>query len=101
MNHTPGPWTATSYDTADGDEGGTVLHRITAHAAGAAVADQVFTEADARLIAAAPAMIEALRVIAENGPVGPDDDPERHSQTRKYLRALKLARAALAKATGR
>lgn len=60
MQHTPGPWTATSYDTADGDEGGTVLHRITAHAAGAAVADQIFTESDARLIAAAPDLLAAL-----------------------------------------
>lgn len=79
MKHTPGPWTVASYDTADGDEGGTVLHRITAHAAGAAVADQVFTESDARLIAAAPAMADALQKALLHMLTGhklADTDPE-------------------------
>lgn len=99
MNHTPGPWTVASYDTADGDEGGTILHRITAPAARAAVADQVFTESDARLIAAAPAMADALQKALLHMLTGhklADTDPE--AAWAHIHKAEDIARAALAAA---
>jgi hypothetical protein len=72
--HTPGPWTVS---------GGTIrnLH-------GHLVADFHSTDADARLIAAAPELLAALRSIADSDPDAPEF----------IACAMAVARAAIAKA---
>lgn len=73
--HTPGPWTIESWS---GDEA-----IITANVGGRKVhVTLTCVKADAQLIAAAPEMFDALRLIAERGGAWSD-----------------IARAAIAKAT--
>ena len=52
-----------------------------------------FNEADARLIAAAPDLLEALKPFLE-------DDIYDGDHTRELVKAVKIARAAIAKAEG-
>lgn len=54
--HTPGPWTTEGADITNGypEQGARVL-----------IAEKVFSEHDAALIAAAPAMYEALQTLVE------------------------------------
>lgn len=81
--HTPGPWAA---DIAHEQHRAVVRHGMTPIAemwmTGQPMAER---EANARLIAAAPKMLDALRSYVELG----------HSDT-----AMREARAAIAKATG-
>ena len=79
--HTPGPWAtreSATHVTVTNARGDAVFHddkRIPG------------VMADARLIAAAPELLEALKVLVENGGIGPEQ-------------MFHDARAAIAKATG-
>lgn len=81
IKHTPGPW---KYCRTSGFDYGSTIYRIPG------ICTNVDTEADARLIAAAPellAFIEEYVYAFENGMAG-----------ESYL--LKIAKTAIAKATG-
>jgi hypothetical protein len=80
VKHTPGPWTATLYDED--------FHTIET-SAGVAVAEG-YNKADARLIAAAPDLLEALCNVLSYVPHG--DMP---------VTIYDNARAAIAKAEGK
>jgi hypothetical protein len=99
VSHTPGPWEV--------DE----PHQVWAPSAGEYVAitqvedretiprDQV--EANARLIAAAPELLEAIKELLEVADPDSSDGYEMEWQWRETLeRAQDRARAAIAKATG-
>ena len=79
--HSPGPWPtreSATHVTVTNARGDAVFHddkRIPG------------VMADARLIAAAPELLEALKVLVENGGIGPEQ-------------MFHNARAAIAKATG-
>lgn len=88
--HTPGPWLEPCTYGASRFEVQGDGRRV-------AVVDKID---DARLIAAAPDLLAALLVIAENGPLGPEGEPGCHYIHGKLRRAVLLARAAVAKATG-
>ena len=83
--HTPGPWHI----------GGRTILRPTLtifhKPFGLGDVAEVYEEANARLIAAAPELLEALKEIADTDPVDAALDPQR---------AVRIARAAIAKATG-
>lgn len=85
--HTKGPWIVepgvhgARIHTADGED---------------MVAEGICNASDARLVAAAPELLEALRRIAYE-PFGPSDAT--HEQVLDAI--TELARAAIAKATGR
>ena len=97
MNHTPGPWAMQVFTAANGD-----LCPGVVGANGAAVA-WLNNETDARLIACAPALLEALRRI-----VASDDayltinatDGDDIARMVEYAAAFDTARAAIKKATG-
>jgi hypothetical protein len=80
VGHTPEPW------TQDGPRvyGGADCEVVAA----------VTREADGRVIAAAPRMLEALRMALEALTDGETSEPV------AYLPAIRAARAAIAKATG-
>ena len=78
---TPGPWAC-----HDGIE--TYAHRVSSHRLSPAVCD-VYRSADARLIAAAPELLEALQTMVRVSDEG-----------RRPRAARNKARAAIAKATG-
>lgn len=90
--HTPGPWASNKYTTSvsvplkaiDCERIGFSIVFVNGHREKEAVAN-------ARLIAAAPDLLEALKEIADTDPVDAALDPQR---------AVRIARAAIAKATG-
>ena len=90
MSHTPGPWSAVScrvgWYIASAPDGAIVVD--TGDAEGRY--GPIESEANARLIAAAPELLAALQAIAE-GCSFPEDDVQRAIRDR--------ARAAIAKAT--
>ena len=91
--HTPGPWKVDKELTSRsgewliamdaGDKGRGIAIAETRVATGAELAN-------ARLIAAAPELLEALQLIADTDPVDAALDPQR---------AVRIAQAAIAKAT--
>lgn len=88
--HTPGPWVVEGSDITNDypDQGSRIL-----------IAEKVAIESDAHLIAAAPAMYEALQamVIANHGlPINPMDEKDEICR-----RALEKAQKALAQAEGK
>ena len=87
--HTPGPWRV-------GDAGHTVFGPPNGNPSPETIAN-VRGRSNARLIAAAPEMLEALKSIAD-GIVMDQSKPYDHIDT--VLAYQKLARAAIAKATG-
>jgi hypothetical protein len=100
--HTPGPWTAVEdelvpergciYVEAKDTFGSSDMETI-AEAYKLNSFDTEQQEANARLIAAAPTMLEALRaVVGALGPLKP---------TQETLKSYQLAEAAIAKAEGR
>ena len=94
---TPGPWTvhfAEGTKVRDAREA-TVASLSHTHLSGRRDSDEVF--ANARLIAAAPCMFEALRKI-DGGWISDDIDEEDLEAT--IVEFQKIARAALAKARG-
>ena len=86
--HTPGPWfvPAPTYRTlyVEARIGNMMLQEV---ASCGPTADPAQQAANARLIAAAPELLEALKVLVENGGIGPEQ-------------MFHDARAAIAKATG-
>jgi hypothetical protein len=94
VSHTPGPWIVTEDSYIRQAEGEKRLYI-------AALVDiphrlEGKTEANARLIAAAPELLEALKVIANRLTKGP-----RHNGKSKVQQAITaVAEAAIAKATG-
>ena len=77
MTHTPGPWIISGWAIRMSDG-----HRLASF-------DMMPDKDDARLIAAAPELLEALETFVSEA----DDPPDRQ-------RAYKLAKAAIAKAKG-
>ena len=94
QQHTPGPWKCSQYlghpawsvhmDAGDRGRGSTIVD-------GVAGIDLEQRLANARLIAAAPDLLEALELIASTDPVDAALDPQR---------AMRVAKAAIAKALG-
>lgn len=103
MKHTPGPW---SIDRGTGHEQLIMaedLHIATIHRP----LEGYWTRENARLIAAAPEMLEALKWFVENDDTNEGDDPlpERGGLSwdqinAYYLEGKRKAIAALAKAEG-
>jgi hypothetical protein len=93
MKHTPGPWIAVgTYVEHPNDKKADICTCDTALIGQGHLGRSYEEEcANARLIAAAPEMLEALRLIAETEWVDVALDPQR---------AVRLARAAIARATG-
>ena len=87
--HTPGPWDVTGCKFPDDDMGG-VYYRVQAEGIDASAAN-------ARLIAAAPELLEALEVLADAlaNPVRPG-----HIAYRSKADLIGRAERAIAKATG-
>ena len=99
--HTPGPWRADGFDVVrDGSypEGGNKeFHLATT---GYALADPDVRRANARLIAAAPELLEVLLLIDETIGDAIVHEYDKEHQTRIGA-AMFRARAAIAKAEGR
>jgi len=104
MNYTPGPWAARKFKTNRSDDGviyhffgkrsnggyGDTWYKLTE---GGGRDDPLETAANARLITAAPDLLDALRLVLQAAPLNhPDDDIEQFD----WVRA---ARAAITKAT--
>jgi len=106
--HTPGPWIAHKKTSPDCSEG---THYITCangalgywrgHKQGHTDSSWVLNKADARLIAAAPELLEALSelIAAGDNSMRPTDGDDVAAMIR-FGEAEKAARAAIAKATG-
>lgn len=100
MTHTPGPWKASFGDLirvfATELPGVTVcgVHKIGRQVGEYTPEAEVQCKANARLIAAAPDMLAALKLAEEHLPFIADDNPE-------ASHALVQVRAAVAKAEGR
>lgn len=96
VKHTPGPW---EYGEERGlcreihADNGPELFAIAQTRHG----DPEICEANARLIAAAPELLEALIAFRDGGPQGGQNFAEWHES---YRPAIDKARAAIAKATG-
>lgn len=95
--HTPGPWLITDSGTFVYALNGRGSNRfwLSVSAAGPDHATQAEREANARLIAAAPELLEALQWYVDNDGTNigqPGNEP--------YEAGLNRARAAIAKATG-
>ena len=91
--HTPGPWTTEGADITNGypEQGARVF-----------IAEKVFSEHDAALIAAAPAMYEALKACLESLRVAMrfDDGDVFGVDHNDTVDAMGLAETALAQAEG-
>lgn len=87
--HTPGPWEYTGYWPDDEWEISPILYKPQGENL---YQDGCFNEADAKLIAAAPALLEALEAI-----VSLDDSVENYQ---KLCDAMQSARIAISKARG-
>jgi hypothetical protein len=93
--HTPGPW---RYLPGDGLEWRTSVQRGTEGGFVVRGTSREREEADARLIAAAPELLEALKEITSDYADRFDlDDPSTNPGIKS---SIKQARAAIAKATG-
>lgn len=92
--HTPGPWerrwTHTSYGERT-EETGRIVHQRLGTICHLVMADDV--DANARLIAAAPDLLEALEQMVASAPPHPVEHPSMSN-------AWAVARAAIAKARG-
>lgn len=92
--HTPGPWTVldepNQLDDGGEDDVGSVAYMVESRKAGAFVAQHIYIDADASLIAAAPELLEALQALMAR------DLESRLSG----FPEVAAARAAIAKATG-
>lgn len=93
MRHTPGPWTVKVIDTISDEPA--YWHITDTH--GGVVGDvQSVNAADARLIAAAPDLLAALKHALERFEAIPDHRDE----IGVYRKAAQMARAAIAQAEG-
>ncbi len=102
QQHTPGPWRVSESDTVVGPSGNVVAEccGYSVQATDAAQRKQGGREANARLIAAAPDLLAALRSLFENCAMihsqWGDNDNKKEADA-----AIASARAAIAKAEGR
>lgn len=105
--HTPGPWYVTPYKTSIGvtsrPDGG-YAHRIAEcdywNPAGNGQPDREAAEANARLIASAPDLLETLRKIAGGNVEGLGDSLLQGNATSAVFILQSIANAAIAKALG-
>ena len=91
VQFTPGPWVGYT----NTDEGRHIISE--AYAQDVIVCEQVHTDADISIIAAAPAMYEALQAIMDCV----DLDNKRHHYGTALRKGYEQAKAALAQAEGR
>ena len=101
--HTPGPWMFDATLKGDGSFGGSYI--VSNNAKRTWPLAEVYREDNARLIAAAPELLEALKEIAELNTMYP---PNYNTMTEAqkcewthYGKFAVIARAAIAKATGK
>ena len=110
VKHTPGPWFLDGYPVKD-DPFGRIRYQVVA--TGKTIAKTYYSsyeggptnaEADTRLIAAAPDLLEALKLayiaMQHMGNYLRDIDALDEDEDAQYDTASKAARAAIAKATG-
>lgn len=96
-SHTPGPWRAEKHpqhDHAHRSELWTIIAGEPDDCCDAEIAQVIAyeAEANARLIAAAPVLLEALRILAnEMACYGPEDDPDTFAAYRGALAAIAKA----------
>ena len=99
--HTPGPWRAGRNipTRVYNDDGWLIASTIDDYEEPLPEPERYETQkADARLIAAAPDMLETLRGILARASGAPHDDPE--LAAREFERIMRMARDAIAKAEG-
>lgn len=89
--HTPGPWEAVEY-TEGGNSAFVRIGNITVEGSYRGGDSDTLSIADARLIAAAPDLLEALQALLVRVTKGYDGLPQGHG--------VRIAAAAIAKATG-
>lgn len=102
LKHTPGPWTILGRATISNEGNEEGVDEIVADDGALTVAYVTGQEvADARLIAAAPEMLEALAIIVANAVVQPDASMGGMTDTYAVpLDDIEAARALLSKITG-
>jgi hypothetical protein len=93
--HTPGPWKQ-AIGPKFGETDIMALHSVTAIATVYTGVNGTDGNANARLIAAGPEMLEALKGLLANAP-----PPKRIKDDFSYILYLEAARTAIAKAEGR
>lgn len=97
MAHSMGPWKRVSDEVRSFD--GAVICQVYAVDADATKRGRPVADANSRLLAAAPEMLDALRELANIGEAGVIERRETGKPTWSALDAIKsIARAALAKA---
>jgi hypothetical protein len=89
--HTPGPWVAVEYEK-DGGAAFVRIGDITVEGSYRGSDSDTLSISDARLIAAAPDLLEALQALLVRVTKGYDGLPQGHG--------VRIAEAAIAKATG-
>lgn len=106
--HTPGPWVISDAQIAPGG----IVGRYIAHKDGGMIAEALLNcrvtrdadmEANARLIAAAPDLLAALRIAADFMSIASDwniDEAEINGEMKSTYDWLEVVQAAIAKATG-
>lgn len=92
INHTPGPWSARANGAQWVVDAGREQRVASVNTA------LMGQEANARLIAAAPELLAALRPFAD---IGVSENPDYQPMIRMDREAILAARAAIAKAEGR
>lgn len=92
--HTPGPWKVTDRFEISMDDGDVQPLVATVNADDASVSNEQ-AEADARLIAAAPDLLDVLRVLTDHA-----KETYPHFESDRGQRDIAAALAAIAKATG-
>ena len=102
--HTPGPWKVEAGLVVASSLGwkGAIIAKAMHHDLGSNTHDALKAEANARLIAAAPALLKAARRLLEefDDASVPDDMKLRAGWSGNTVNALYMARAAIAKAEG-
>lgn len=99
--HTPGPWTAHPIETRFGPPYTPVSAKtLIARVYSEDFEDYAQSEANARLIAAAPQMLDALEAILQDVPADVEEWAERYETFHLSVSAMKSACAAIRAAKG-
>ena len=100
--HTPGPWNYTMYKDSGWDFKLTADHGETEIVSGCGCCDSpwVSSEADARLIAAAPDLLEAIEAAIASGMIPGESITGGPGAKTQQGKAAAMLRAAIAKAKG-